>query len=126
MHYFLVAKNEHAIQGPFIFEFVTNVIYGKTENENCKAIEDLRKELCKSEKTIQITDFGAGSNINNSTKRKVKDLAKNSAKNEKFGKLLYRIIQFYKPKNIIELGTSLGISACYLAKAKPCRKGIYF
>ena len=34
MHYFLVAKNEHAIQGPFIFEFVTNVIYGKTENDS--------------------------------------------------------------------------------------------
>jgi predicted O-methyltransferase YrrM len=126
MYYFLVAKNEHAIQGPFIFEFVTNVIYGKTENENCKAIEGLRKELCKSEKTIQITDFGAGSNINNSTKRKVKDVAKNSAKNEKFGKLLYRIIQFYKPKNSIELGTSFGISACYLAKANPTGKVFTF
>ena len=32
---------------------------------------------------------------------------------------LYRIIQFYKPKNILELGTSLGISTCYLAKANP-------
>jgi len=31
--------------------------------------------------------------------------------------LLYRIIQFYKPKNILELGTSLGISTSYLAKA---------
>ena len=83
IHYFLIAKNEHAMQGPFIFEFVTKVIYGKTEGENCKAIEGLRKELCKSEKTIQITDFGAGSNINNSTTRKIKDVAKNSAKNSK-------------------------------------------
>jgi len=113
IHYFLIAKNEHAIQGPCIFEFVTKVIYGKTEDENCNSIEGLRKELCKSEKTIKITDFGAGSNINNSTKRKIKDVAKNSAKNAKFGKLLYRIIQFYKPNNILELG----ISTCYLAKA---------
>ena len=117
IHYFLISKNEHTIQGPFIFEFVTKVIYG--ENEKCKDIEVLRKKLCKSEETIQITDFGAGSNINNSTKRKVKDITKNSAKNSKFGELLYRIIQFYKPKNILELGTSLGISTCYLAKANP-------
>ncbi|MDC0204534.1 class I SAM-dependent methyltransferase [Flavobacteriales bacterium] len=126
MHYFLVAKNEHAIQGPFIFEFVTKVIYGKTKGKNCKAIEGLRKELCKSEKTIEITDFGAGSNINNSIRRKIKDVAKNSAKNAKFGKLLYRIIKFYKPKNILELGTSLGISTCYLAKANPNGKVFTF
>ena len=75
--------------------------------------------MCQSEQIIQITDFGAGSNINNSTNRKIKDVAKHSAKNSKFGKLLYRIIQFYKPKNILELGTSLGISTCYLAKANP-------
>ena len=86
----------------------------------------LRKELCKSEKTIQITDFGAGSKINNSTKRKIKDVAKNSAKNSKFGKLLYRIIKFYQPKNILELGTSLGISTCYLAKATPKGKVFTF
>ena len=81
IHYFLIAKNEHAIQGPCIFEFVSKVIYGNTKDENCKTIEKLREELCKSEKTIQITDFGAGSNINNSTKREIKDVAKNSAKN---------------------------------------------
>jgi len=32
---------------------------------------------------------------------------------------LYRIIKFYQPNNILELGASLGISTCYLAKANP-------
>jgi len=67
---------------------------------------------------IKITDFGAGSHINKSTTRKIKDIAKNSAKNSKFGELLYRITKFYSPKNILELGTSLGISTLYLAKAE--------
>ena len=96
IHYFVISKNEHTIQGPFIFEFVTKVIYGETEDENCKSIASLREKLCQSEQIIQITDFGAGSNINPSTNRKIKDVAKNSAKNSKFGKLLYRIIQFYR------------------------------
>lgn len=117
IHYFLIAKNEHAIQGPFIFDFVTKVLYRKDQDEDCKVIDYLRKDLCKSKKVITITDFGAGSNINKSNRRKVKDIAKNSSKNSKFGKLLYRMIKFYKPKNIVELGTSLGISTCYLAKA---------
>ena len=115
--YFLTAKGKHAAQAPFLYEFITQVINESTDDENCNSIDAIRKELCQSDKEIQITDFGAGSTINNSKTRKIKDIAKNSAKNAKFGKLLYRIIQFYKPKNIIELGTSLGISTSYLAKA---------
>jgi len=115
--YFLTARGGHTAQAPFLYEFITQVINESTDDENCNSIEALRKELCQSEKEIQITDFGAGSTINNSKIRKVKDIAKNSAKNAKFGKLLYRIIQFYKPKNILELGTSLGISTSYLAQA---------
>ena len=116
--YFFTAKNKHSAQAPFLYEFITKVLNDNSDNSNCKNIDQLRKELCQSEQTIKITDFGAGSHINNSKTRKVKDVAKNSAKNSKFGKLLYRIIQFYNPKNILELGTSLGISTLYLAKAE--------
>ena len=115
--YFFTAKSKHSAQAPFLYEFITQVIDKKTNDSTCRSIEVMRQELCRSEKEIQITDFGAGSTVNNSKTRKIKDIAKNSAKNAKFGKLLYRIIQFYKPINILELGTSLGISASYLAKA---------
>ena len=115
--YFFTAKGKHAAQAPFLYEFITQVINESPDDENCNSIETLRKKLCQSKKEIQITDFGAGSAINNSKTRKIKDISKNSAKNAKFGELLYRIVQFYKPKNIIELGTSLGISTSYLAQA---------
>ena len=116
--YFFKAKSKHNAQSPFLYEFITKVLNTNCDDTNCKRIEKLRKELCRSDKNIRITDFGAGSHINNSKNRQLKDIAKNSAKNSKFGKLLYRIIQYYKPKNILELGTSLGISTLYLAKAR--------
>ena len=116
-NYLLAAKGKHAAHAPFLFTFITKVLNKKTEAENCSAIKQLRKELCHSEELIQITDFGAGSSINNKRHRKVKDVAKNSAKNAKFGELLYRICQFFKPNSIVELGTSLGISTCYLSTA---------
>jgi len=115
--YLFTAKSKYSAQAPFLYDFITKVVNQNSDDENCKNIESLRKELCKSEDTIKITDFGAGSHVNNNKTRKIKDVAKNSAKNAKFGKLLYRIIQFYKPNNILELGTSLGISSLYLAKA---------
>jgi len=116
--YLLKAKNKHSAHSPFLYDFITNVLNKESNDENCKKIEKLRRNLCKLEKKIQITDFGAGSNINTSKNRKIQDIAKNSAKNAKFGTLLYRIIKHYKPINILELGTSLGISTLYLAMAE--------
>ena len=114
--FIIKAKNKHSVHSPFVFHFITEIINKNYSDENTKRIENLKKELCKSKKTINILDFGAGSFINRSKKRKVKDIARKSGKNKKFGRLLYRIIKFLKPNNIIELGTSLGISTCYLAK----------
>ena len=111
--YLFAAKTKYEAHGPFLYQFITKVLNKKTQDTNCTKIEKLRDKLCKSEIIIEITDFGAGSHINNSRKRKVKDIANNSAKNSKFDKLLYRIVQFNKPNNIMELGTSLEISKLY-------------
>ena len=59
LKYLLTAKGKHSAQAPFLYGFITKVINTKTEDENCKKIEALRKDLCNSEQTIQITDFGA-------------------------------------------------------------------
>ena len=118
LRYLLSAKGKHSAHAPFLYTFITKILNEKTENQHCKTIELLRKELCKSEKIIQITDFGAGSSINDNRERTVQDIARNSAKDAKFGQLLYRICQFLGPKNIVELGTSLGISTAYLTYRK--------
>ncbi len=57
-------------------------------------------------------DFGARSG-----KRKIKisTIARRSVKPAKYGQLLFRIVNAFKCRNIIELGTSLGISTLYLS-----------
>ena len=115
--YLLTSKNHHAIHSPFVFDLVTNIIYKKTSTNKTNEIESLRISLCENNKLISVKDFGAGSNINKNKERKIKDIAKNSSKNKKFGELLYRIVKYFKPKEIFELGTSFGISTLYLSKA---------
>ena len=115
--YLLKSKNHHAIHSPFVFDLVTNIIYKKTSTNKTTEIESLRISLCENNKLISIKDFGAGSNINKNKERKIKDIAKNSSKNKKFGELLYRIVKHFKPTEIFELGTSFGISTLYLSKA---------
>lgn len=115
--YLLASKNHHAIHSPFVFDLVTNIIYKKTSTNKTTEIESLRMALCENNKLISVKDFGAGSNINKNKERKIKDIAKNSSKNKKFGELLYRIVKYFKPTEIFELGTSFGISTLYLSKA---------
>ena len=53
------------------------------------------------------------------TKRVVKDIAASSLKIKKFAQLFYRLVKYYKPETIIELGTSFGITTSYMAFGNP-------
>ena len=45
-------------------------------------------------------------------------------KPRKYAQLLFRLVRYFKPKNIIEIGTSLGITTCYLAEGSKKSKVI--
>jgi len=115
--YRLTAKhrNGYGIHSPFLYNFVRNVLYGNNYFYAYDDIAELRYELLESKKKINITDFGAGSKVMKTNTRKVKDIARYSAIREKFGEMLFRTVEHYKPKIILELGTSLGLGTLYLA-----------
>ena len=73
---------------------------------------------------IAIEDHGAGSKVNKSNKRKIKDITKNTVKAPKYGQLLFRLVNYFKPESILELGTSLGISTLYLAGSNKNMKSL--
>ena len=117
--YLFNSTNQYSLHSPYIYNFVTNVIYKTTPKEETVEINNLRSILYQNNQHITIKDFGEGSAINKNKKRKIKDIAKNSSKNSKYGELLFRIARFLEPTSMIELGTSFGISTCYLAKGNP-------
>ncbi|REA63161.1 SAM-dependent methyltransferase [Dyadobacter luteus] len=118
--YLIRSGNEHAIHSPFLFELYNNVIALKNDkNPDYTSLQALRKKLLRSEQEIEILDLGAGSRVNKSNRRKLKTIAKNAEKPEKFGRLFYRLIERLKPGSILELGTSLGLTTLYMAKASP-------
>lgn len=119
--YYLTSSNGkgHGTHSPFIFHFITHVLNDKKHYPEYNTLEGLRKKLLKDETVLTIEDFGAGSSIAKSSQRSIASIAKNAAKPEKFGQLLFRMIKAYQPTSILELGTSLGITTCYLSLAKP-------
>jgi hypothetical protein len=79
----------------------------------------LKDALLRDTRTITITDLGAGSNISRSNQRSSEKHCSNSAKELKYGRLLHRLVAHFQPKEMAELGTSLGVSALYQATGNP-------
>jgi predicted O-methyltransferase YrrM len=119
LRYYITASNGkgHGIHSPFVFDFIKHVKNDKKEYTCYEEIEKERKKLLANESVIEVEDFGAGSSVIKTNKRVVKNIARSSLKPKKFSQLLFRIVNYYQPKTIIELGTSLGITTSYLAKA---------
>ena len=113
------SKTRHGVHSPFAFRLVDKVIYDFHAKPSYHKIEALRAELLRDERTINITDLGAGSQVNNNKKKKVKTLAKNALKPAKLAQLIHRLAVDAKPNNIVELGTCLGLTTAYLASAAP-------
>lgn len=119
INYLLKASNGkgHGIHSPFVFEFVTKVKNGPKDQHIYITIESLRKKLLHNDSTITVEDFGAGSRIIGTKERVVKQIASTSLKPKKYSQLMHRMVQHYQPKTVLEIGTSLGITTSYLAKA---------
>jgi predicted O-methyltransferase YrrM len=69
-----------------------------------------------------VKDFGAGSSVHKTNKRSISSIAVNSVKSKKYGQLLFRMVKYYKPQHILELGTSLGVTTSYLSFGNPDAK----
>ena len=121
LNYYLTASNGkgHGIHSPFVFDFITKVLNDKKTYPAYRRVEELREKLLLDNNVLNVEDFGAGSSVTKSNQRRIASIAKNAAKPKKFGKLLFRMVQYYKPEQVLELGTSLGITTSYLASANP-------
>jgi predicted O-methyltransferase YrrM len=107
--------NGHGIHSPFVFEFVKKVLKDKKKYPAYIVIEKLRKRLLSDNTAVPIEDYGARSSRQPIASCSVAGITANAAKSPRYAQLLYRIVKYYGPHYVLELGTSLGISTAYLA-----------
>lgn len=107
----------HGVHSPFVYNFVRDVLCmadnKPTEYKSWrKTSRNFRRSYKHIDKNISIdNDLGARQVTTTTTSH----LIHHVAIREKYGLLLTRIVNHYKPENIIELGTSIGISSFYLS-----------
>jgi predicted O-methyltransferase YrrM len=99
------------VHSPFLFDFTRYVILEKNAFYKFDEIEKTRSKLLNNYSVIDIEDFGTAQK----KQRKISDIAQKSLIRPKYGRLVFRTINYLKLNNLLELGTSLGISTAYIA-----------
>ncbi len=109
--------NAHGLHSPFVFGLYTHVVNHTGRYAAFNTIERRRQVLLRSPATLQVRDFGAGSHTGAGRHRRIRDIARTAAKPRKLAQLLFRLANHFRPRTILELGTSLGLTTAYLASA---------
>ncbi|NJO89983.1 MAG: hypothetical protein HC831_14315 [Chloroflexia bacterium] len=117
LRYFIKSKHYygHGIHSPFIYDFIRKVLFVKPDNQLFKHIEKYKNLLKNYREIVNFNDLGAGSKLISGSLIKISEIAASSSTKKKYGLLLSRMIAYYKPQTIIELGTSLGIGTLFLS-----------
>ncbi len=117
LNFYTKSSTIYDIHSPFVASFVRFVFLDDRVYYSFRGIEMLRALLLKNKYRIRIMDFGAGSRANPAQWREVRNIVRYGAVPARVGRLLFRAVLFVRPGNVLEMGTSLGISTLYLRLA---------
>lgn len=120
--YIFYGKSRYYIHSPFVYKFTEDILKDDRHYYAFDDIDWLRGELLKKKTPIKVDDFGAGSDgtgaIQNN-QRLISELTSKAGIKKKYGQFLFRLLNYYKPASMLELGTSLGLSTLYQSLANP-------
>ena len=119
--FLLHAGNRYRVHSPFLFSLINEVIRSNEAPADFGRIEQIRHECLMSNDIIQKTDYGeSGKNLPARVYPiALRKIARTSLTSPRHARRLYRLARFMKAGNILEIGTSLGITTAYLAIARP-------
>lgn len=119
--YLLLAKHKkgHGIHSPFIFDLIRKVFNCKAPDESLEKVFLSYDKIKRSKQTLTYEEIGAGSSYKKHSRQKVGEIVKKSSITKKYGQLLYNLVKYFNSQNILELGTSVGMSTSFLAQANP-------
>ena len=95
----------YGIHSPFVFELVTRVIEEKLPYYKYGLVEKVRKIYQTSSKSL----FLDGEEV------KVSRLAKRLSMDPSHAQVMFRLVNKFKPRNVVETGMGMGITTMYLA-----------
>lgn len=111
------------IHSPYLFELVRFILRDENAYYCFADIERRREMLLACEDALDVVDYGSqGAPEGKHMKRRVCDMAKTHLESKQVGQALFRLVNWIgehekRPLDILELGSSLGVTTAYLAAA---------
>lgn len=109
------AVTPYKVQSPKVSSWIKDIFFTDRYYYAYDDIFNLRHHLLADNRSLRVTDLGAGSHFSHSDERTVAEICKNSAITHSKGKVLFNAARYWGAKNILELGTNLGLGSSYLA-----------
>ena len=122
INHWLDSVEEHSLHSPFFFDFYDKVVQTPSE-EDFTSIERIRGNLLQNNGTIQVEDLGSGSTskVLQKNERRIADIAATSVTPAELAQLYFRICQYTEVHNVLELGTSMGLTSLYFSELPDCK-----
>lgn len=112
LKYLRKCHGRHGVHSPFVYNLLEKGIYSSFDFQD-RAISLQSKKLRK-DKSPFTNNFGTNAGAFNGT-GSLGEFARKASMPKKYGRLLARLTAYFKPKEVVELGTCLGISSAYMA-----------
>ncbi|NND07622.1 MAG: class I SAM-dependent methyltransferase [Saprospiraceae bacterium] len=117
--YYRQARTRYDVHSPYLSDLVESVIRNRKHAPIFDSIEAQRKMFLRDQELIRKQPFGAGSHAFERPLVKVSKVAEMSLAPRCHGMLYHHLASMLRPRNVLELGTSLGISTAYLFSGWP-------
>jgi predicted O-methyltransferase YrrM len=120
------ARSRYKVHSPFVYSFYDDVIMNGKNQIEYRIVNRLRMEMETASRFIKRKDMGARCRDYPCDQRfvRVKDVVHHSSVNRHKGEFLFRLSRNIQAMNILELGTSMGISTMYLGLSAPAGRVI--
>ena len=109
IQFLLKATNQHGVHSPFVYLLVTKCLYKRSSHILWKSFLKIRNTIAKDHRKVKFSEFKRTSNNSKTNPFTISEIGKIEGISNKKAKLLIKIIDYLKPKNILEIGTSIGL-----------------
>lgn len=104
-------RRGYGVHSPFVFNLITKVIEERCSYYSFSDIELIRKQLVFRDDRITYPDWRQKGKLR---QRTIGEIVAREAIKPKHGALLFRLTNYFKSRNILQFGSSMGLSTLYL------------
>lgn len=119
MRYWYNSVSRHSVHSPFVYNLINDVFRSKDTNNAVAQIEELKNYILLYNQLIEDYNLESQKNIQQSNSKLPISFPIITTSNKKHYDLLFRLVQHFKPKTILELDSQQGINTLMMSIANP-------